>query len=154
MDNKQSTSKLVHPSRNFSASNSGHSPDLRSDMPLTGDQITRAVAQPRRLLPDDVLALQRTIGNQAVLQLLQRQTSTPPYRPAALQPLGVQPKLTVGPARTPMRLKRTKLPINSRACRRRYPLSKRIVKRIRRSNRRLPFSGFSATHRLGWKVGQ
>ncbi len=99
MDNKQSTSKLVHPSRDISASKSGHSPDLRSNMTLTGDQIARAVAQPRRLLPDDVLALQRTIGNQAVLQLLQRQASTPPYRPAALQPLGVQPKLTVGPAR-------------------------------------------------------
>ena len=49
----------------------------------SGAQIARATANPRQLLPDDVLTLQRTIGNQAVLRLLQRQSlpTHPPVGP-------------------------------------------------------------------------
>ena len=46
-------------------------------MVLSGNQIARTVASPRRLLPTDVLTLQRTIGNRATARLLQQQDPTP-----------------------------------------------------------------------------
>ena len=53
-----------------------------------GTTVQRAAIDPGRLRPADVLALQRTVGNQAVTRLLGRTTPAP----------HIQFKLTVGPA--------------------------------------------------------
>src|SRR4051812_39751421 len=57
-----------------------------TETPLTGDQVARATVDASRLMPADVMMLQRSIGNHAVGQLLGRK-ATP-----------LQRKVTVGPA--------------------------------------------------------
>ena len=59
-----------------------------------GQAVQRAQIDPSRLTPTDVMALQRTIGNQAVVRLLGRSSPPPQSRRS---PLVIQPKLKVGP---------------------------------------------------------
>ncbi len=66
--------------------------------PLTRQSIQRARADPVQLTPNDLLALQRSVGNQAVSRLLGRQSNdSPPAQPAPV----TQPLLNVGPADDP-----------------------------------------------------
>jgi hypothetical protein len=61
---------------------------------LQHGQVQRAIAQPSALTTRDVMALQRTIGNQAVQRLLNQNSSRTSTGNAAT----IQTKLTVGPA--------------------------------------------------------
>ena len=93
MDKKQaaptSASKSTQDAARKRAAGSG---DLMGGA-LSAEQIGRATVDARRLLPGDMLRLQRTIGNRALAQLLGRDAASPARAPEV-----VQPKLTVGPA--------------------------------------------------------
>ena len=58
-------------------------------LPLAHATVQRALANPRDLAPNDILQLQRTVGNRAVSNLLRGQGSNIP---------SIQAKLQVGPA--------------------------------------------------------
>src|SRR4051812_30373337 len=64
-----------------------------TEMALTSDQVMRATVDASRMLPADVMTLQRTMGTRAGGQLIGG-NATPPQHQAPL----VQPKMTVGPA--------------------------------------------------------
>ena len=95
MDNRQAPSKLVQKTANPI----GHSPQqLSADFvgaTFSGTQADRVVNNTHRLLPSDVVMLQRAIGNQATARLLQRhpQPSLPTRLPS---PPAVQRNTPVG----------------------------------------------------------
>lgn len=71
MNNQQTPAKPVQKSVSVPRQ---PDPSIRgAEMSLSDNQVARAITAPRRLLPADVLMLQRTIGNRATTRLLQQQ---------------------------------------------------------------------------------
>jgi hypothetical protein len=62
--------------------------------PATTQTVQRAQVDPRKLTPADVTALQRSVGNKAVANMLGRNGPQPASKPGLI----VQPSLKVGPA--------------------------------------------------------
>lgn len=67
--------------------------------PLSQLVVQRALHAPTTLAPDDVVALQRTLGNEAVQRLLANPIASRQAKPTVIKSaLVVQPKLALGPA--------------------------------------------------------
>ncbi len=92
----QQTTKSSEPRSTISQMKKTTSPEMSPDPMQSGAALQRAQAAPGTLTPSDVMALQRTIGNQAVQRMLSGNQTGP--NPSPTGQTIIQPKLVVGPA--------------------------------------------------------